>query len=180
MCTKKLWHIGLWSITYRKSCCLFLKSFALTSMMKTKRGSLVGNRPYLCQLLPLAKTNHLQPPPLHCCYYQTRGKPEAVLQTPLSFINSFICWLSNLFVKISLQQCNAQTVKKVTSSHKTIHVILEILYLEGHVNCCIASKFTAILLNGWILPTGGAASGSICPAACTTGFFYTHYAIYSI
>ena len=28
-----------------------------------------------------------------------------------------------------------------------------------HLNCCIDSKVTAILLNGWILPTGGVAAG---------------------
>ena len=28
-----------------------------------------------------------------------------------------------------------------------------------------------ILLNGWILPTGGVALGRVCPAACAAGFF---------
>ena len=42
---------------------------------------------------------------------------------------------------------------------------LEILNLEGHKNCCIGSKVTAILLNGLILPTGGVAFGRVCPAA---------------
>ena len=31
----------------------------------------------------------------------------------------------------------------------------EILNLEGHPNRITGSKFTAIFLNGWILPVGG-------------------------
>ena len=42
---------------------------------------------------------------------------------------------------------------------------------EGHLNRCIGSKVTAILLNGWNLPTGGVASGRVCPAACAAGLF---------
>ena len=34
----------------------------------------------------------------------------------------------------------------------------EILNLKGHLNRIIGSKFTAILLNGWILPIGGASA----------------------
>ena len=43
------------------------------------------------------------------------------------------------------------------------------LNLEGHLNRCIGSKVTAILLNGYILPTGGVASVMVCLAA---GLFY--------
>ena len=32
----------------------------------------------------------------------------------------------------------------------------DILNLEGHQNSCIGLKVTVILMNGWILPTGGA------------------------
>ena len=32
------------------------------------------------------------------------------------------------------------------------------LLLEGHPNCMTGSKFTAILLNGWILPIGAASA----------------------
>ena len=46
-----------------------------------------------------------------------------------------------------------------------------ILNLEGHLNRCIGLKVMAILLNGWIFPTGGVASGRICPAACAAGLF---------
>ena len=35
---------------------------------------------------------------------------------------------------------------------------LETLNLEGHQNCITGSRVTAILLNGWILPIGGALS----------------------
>ena len=41
----------------------------------------------------------------------------------------------------------------------------EMLNLEGHQNRCIGSKVTAILMNGWILPTGGASLGRVC--ACS-------------
>ena len=41
----------------------------------------------------------------------------------------------------------------------------EILNLEGHLNRFIGSTVTAILVNGWILPSGGVASGRVC--ACS-------------
>ena len=61
-------------------------------------------------------------------------------------------------MKISLRRRHAQTVKNGASSHKTnyMDIFSDILNLE-HQNRCIGSKVTAILLNGWILPTGGAA-----------------------
>ena len=40
--------------------------------------------------------------------------------------------------------------------------ISDILNSEGHHNSCVGSKVMAILINGWILPTGGAASGRVC------------------
>ena len=46
------------------------------------------------------------------------------------------------------------------------------LNLEGHKNCSIGSKVAAILLNGLILPTGGASPGRVWPAACTAGLFF--------
>ena len=52
---------------------------------------------------------------------------------------------------------------------------LDTLNLEGHLHRCIGSKVTAILLNGWILPTGGVASGRVCPAACAAGLFIYTY-----
>jgi hypothetical protein len=58
-------------------------------------------------------------------------------------------------------------VKNGASSHKTnyMDVFSEILNPEGNQYCCIGSKVTAILLNGWILPTGGVSSGRVC--ACS-------------
>ena len=58
------------------------------------------------------------------------------------------------------------------SSHKTnyIDIFSEIL------NCCIGSRVTAILLNGWILPTGGVGLGRVCPAACSAGMFLKNQA----
>ena len=50
-------------------------------------------------------------------------------------------------------------VKNSASSHKTnyIDILSEIQNLEGHQNCRFGSKVTALLLNEWILPTGGVA-----------------------
>ncbi len=45
-------------------------------------------------------------------------------------------------------------------SHKIdyVTIFLEILNLEGHQNRITGLKVTAILLNGWILPIGGASA----------------------
>ena len=57
------------------------------------------------------------------------------------------------------------TGKNGASSHKTnyIDIFPEILNLEGHLNRCMGLTVTAILLNGWILPTGGVAFGEGLP-----------------
>ena len=47
----------------------------------------------------------------------------------------------------------------------------EILNLRGHLNQCIGSKVMEILLSEWIWPTGGVASGRVCPAYCAAGLF---------
>ena len=67
--------------------------------------------------------------------------------------------VSDPLVKIYLRRRHAQMVKIGASSRKTNYIdsFSENLNLEGHYNRCIGSKVTAILLNGWILPTGGAA-----------------------
>ena len=41
-------------------------------------------------------------------------------------------------------------------------IFKEILNPEGQPNYIIGSKVTAIFLNGWILPIGGASSGRVC------------------
>ena len=43
-----------------------------------------------------------------------------------------------------------------------LDILSEILNLEKHQNCCIDSKVMAILMNDWILPNGGVASGRVC------------------
>ena len=45
-------------------------------------------------------------------------------------------------------------------SHKIeyVTICLEILNLEGHPNCITGSRVTAIFLNEWILPIGGASA----------------------
>ena len=47
--------------------------------------------------------------------------------------------------------------------------LLEILNLEGHLNCFVGLKVTAILLTGWILAIGGVVLGRVCPVACAAG-----------
>ena len=42
------------------------------------------------------------------------------------------------------------------------HIFLDNLNLDGHLNCFIGSKVTAILVNGGILPMGGVAVGRVC------------------
>ena len=53
------------------------------------------------------------------------------------------------------------------SSRKIDYVnkFLEILNLKGHQNRISGSRVTAILLNGWTLLIGEAASGRVC--ACS-------------
>ena len=63
------------------------------------------------------------------------------------------------FVKISLRRRHALMVQDGAFSHENNYVTIcwEILYLEGHSNRITGSKCTSILLNGWILPIGGAS-----------------------
>jgi hypothetical protein len=48
-------------------------------------------------------------------------------------------------------------VEECALIHKIDYFFGEILNLEGHINCITGSKVTAILLNGLILPFGGAS-----------------------
>ena len=45
-------------------------------------------------------------------------------------------------------------------NHKIEYVAIfeDIINLEGHLSRITGSRVTAILLNGWILPTGGASA----------------------
>ena len=69
--------------------------------------------------------------------------------------------MSDPLVKISLRRCHAQTVKYGASSH----ILSEIRNLEGHLNCCIGSKVTVILLKGLILTIGGSSVGEDLPCS---------------
>ena len=42
-----------------------------------------------------------------------------------------------------------------------ITVSWDILNLKGHQNCITGSRVTAILLNGWISPIGGASAVNV-------------------
>ena len=59
-------------------------------------------------------------------------------------------------------------------SHKIDYVTFfkEILNLEGHQNCITGSRVTAILLNGWTLPIGEAASGRVCACSLRSRLVY--------
>ena len=79
-------------------------------------------------------------------------------------IHSFIHSVSDLFLTLFLRHCQAQTIWDGVSNHKIDYVasVKGILNLKGYRNPIIGSKITAILLNVWILPSGGAASGRVC------------------
>ena len=81
--------------------------------------------------------------------------------------------MSDPLVKISLCRPHAKTVTNGASSHKgkLYGHFSEIKNIKGHLNYCIGSKVTTILLIGLIFPIGGVASGRVCPAACATGSF---------
>ena len=65
-------------------------------------------------------------------------------------------------MKISFRYCQALSVEYGGYSHKIDYLcynfFLEILNLEGHPNRISGSRVTAILLNGLILPVGGASA----------------------
>ena len=81
--------------------------------------------------------------------------------------------MSDPLIKIYVRCRHAQTDKSGASSHKTnyVDIFSGILNLEEHLNHCIGFRVTAILLNGWILTSGGVASERVRPAAYTAGFF---------
>ena len=62
-------------------------------------------------------------------------------------------------MEISLQRRHALTVEDAFS-HKIdyVKIFKEILSLKAHPNCFTSSKVTAILLNWWLLPIGGASA----------------------
>ena len=67
-------------------------------------------------------------------------------------------------MQISLRRRHALTVADGDFSHKIdyVTIVKEILNPEGHPNRITGAKVTAILLNGWTLPIGGASSVRLC------------------
>ena len=63
-------------------------------------------------------------------------------------------------MKIASWRHHALLVEDVAFSHKIDYgkQKLEILNLKGHPNLITGSKDTVSLLNGWILPIGGASA----------------------
>ena len=68
--------------------------------------------------------------------------------------------VSQPFPPTALRRRHAQTVRDGSSSCKIDYVIVieNCLNPEGHQNPINGSRFTAILLKGWILPIGGASA----------------------
>ena len=90
---------------------------------------------------------------------------------------SHVSFFGSFLVRVLLN-CLADPGKARGCSKNTfvllnyIDIFSEILNLEGHQNCRIGSKVTAILLNGWILPTGGVSSGRVC--SCSLRSWLVH------
>ena len=63
-------------------------------------------------------------------------------------------------------------VKDCAPSHE-IDKFEDILNLKGYENHNIGSKVTEILLNGWILPIGGVASGRVCTCRLRSRLVHT-------
>ena len=62
-------------------------------------------------------------------------------------------------------------VEDGTFRHKIDY--FKILNLEGHPNCITGSTVTAILLNGWILPIGGASAVEGLQSTCLPRLVYS-------
>ena len=63
-------------------------------------------------------------------------------------------------MKLSLQRRHNLMVEEGAVSHKTdyLTILEEILNFKGHPNRITGSRVSAILLNGLILPIGGASA----------------------
>ena len=68
--------------------------------------------------------------------------------------------MSQPFPPTALRRRHAQTVIDSSSSYKIDYVIVIKTFLnpDGHQNRISGLKVTAILLKGWILPTGEASA----------------------
>ena len=69
--------------------------------------------------------------------------------------------MSQPFPPTALRRHRSRTVRDRASSYKIDYVIVIKSFLnpEGHQNPISGSKFTAILLKGWIWPIGEASAG---------------------
>ena len=77
-------------------------------------------------------------------------------------------------MKISLRRRHAPMIENGALSHKIDYITIfkEILNLEGHQNCTTGSRVTAIFLNWWILPIGGASAvQGLCLQPAQQGLF---------
>ena len=86
------------------------------------------------------------------------------------FFEGFPKSVSQPFPPTALWRRHAQTVRDSTSSYKIDYFIMikNFLNPEGHQNPFIGSKVTAILLERWIWPIGGVASGRVCACSLRT------------
>ena len=77
---------------------------------------------------------------------------------------------------------NIFTLADGAFSHKIdyVTIIKEILNPEGHTNRITGSEVLAILLNGWILPTGGASSGRVCSCSLPSRLVYKKTPIFQM
>ena len=78
-------------------------------------------------------------------------------------------WVSNPLSSIALRRCKVQMVRSGASSYKIDYVT--------HAQGIISSKVTAILMNWWILPTGGVASRRVCAFSLRNRLLYNVSAI---
>ena len=74
------------------------------------------------------------------------------------FIDSFSQWA---FPCTALRRRHARTKQHFQLKNRLLMVIKNFLSPEGHQTPISGSKVTAILLQGWILPTGRASSGRV-------------------
>ena len=96
------------------------------------------------------------------CFPLHKGKRTKLLADPCKAwgcsTNTFV---TDYFIKSPFSQniFMVPSCSSGASSHEKNHTTIfsEILSCEGHLNSCVGSQVTAILLNGWILPTGGIA-----------------------
>ena len=77
-------------------------------------------------------------------------------------------------MEISLRRRHALTIADGAFSHKIDYVTIykKSLNPEEHPNRITGSKVTAIFLNGWILPVGGASSGRVCSCSLRSRLVY--------